>query len=216
MMIMKKKKQNFKLNKIELENSKKDFQKVLSKLKSRYPDSSCSLIFSSPWELLVATILSAQCTDKRVNMVTPLLFMKFPSVRDMAEASQESVEVLVKSTGFYRNKAKSIIGSAIKIVTDFGGDVPSKMIDLLKLPGVARKTANVILWNAFGINDGVVVDTHVGRISQRLGWTSNKTPIKIEEDLIKLVPKKDWGRISHLLIDLGREFCKAPTPNCSE
>jgi endonuclease-3 len=179
-----------------------------------YPNAYCALNHKNPFELLVATILSAQCTDERVNMVTPKLFAKFPTPQAMAQGTQEEVETLVKSTGFYRNKAKNIIGAAKRIVEVYHGRVPQTMDDLLTLPGVARKTGNVVLGNAFNTNVGVVVDTHVSRLSQRMGLTKQKTPEKIELDLIKLFPQDQWTSLSHRLIFHGRQVCNARKPRC--
>ncbi len=189
-------------------------RKTFEKLLELYPQAQCALQFQTPFQLLVATILSAQCTDKRVNMVTPVLFQKFPLISDLATANEVEVSEIIKSTGFFRNKTKSIIGSAKMIMNTFAGRVPETMEELLKLPGVARKTANVVLYNAFGKNVGVVVDTHVSRISQRLGWTKFSQPEKIERDLITIIPTALWGKASHVLIDFGREICKAPKPLC--
>ena len=188
--------------------------KLFQKLKETYPDAHCELLFSNPFELLVATILSAQCTDERVNMVTPVLFKHFPSPEKMMKASQEEIEKIIHSTGFYRNKAKNIKESARMIVEEFGGKVPETMNELITLPGAARKTANVVLWNSFGKNEGVVVDTHVSRLSQRIGFTKNTDVKKIEKDLMKLIPKNDWGIFSHVMIAHGRKVCKARKPEC--
>ncbi|MDQ6831315.1 MAG: endonuclease III [Gemmatimonadota bacterium] len=181
-----------------------------------YPDAHCSLDHRSPFELLVATILSAQCTDARVNMVTPALFARFPTPAALADAKQEDVEQLIKSAGFFRSKAKSLIGMANALVARHGGEVPRTMDELTKLPGVGRKTANVILGNAFGLNEGIVVDTHVTRLSQRLGWTKETDAVKIEQALIPLVPRDRWTMVSHLLIDHGRAICDARAPRCGE
>lgn len=197
-------------------NNKKHAQEVSNRLYSLYPKAKTALNYSSAWELLVASILSAQCTDKRVNMVTPNLFKKYPSVKNFAEANPAELERIIYSTGFYRNKARNIIGSAKKILEDFDGKVPNKMIKLTTLPGVARKTANVILSSWFAKTEGIVVDTHVKRISQRLGLTKNKTPEKIEKDLMKLYPRKHWGQLSYMIVDHGRETCKALNPKCAK
>jgi endonuclease-3 len=180
-----------------------------------YPDAHTELNFKNPLELLIATILSAQCTDKRVNMVTPLLFKKYRSAKDYADAPQTELENAIKSTGFYRNKTKSIRGATSTIAKKFGGKVPDSMEKLRELPGVGRKTANVVLGNAFGINEGIVVDTHVIRLSQRLGLTKEKDPEKIEQDLMKLVPKEHWTNWSHWLIWHGRRRCFARKPDCA-
>ncbi|MCC7197275.1 endonuclease III [Candidatus Peregrinibacteria bacterium] len=188
--------------------------KVIKILRKAYPDAKCALYFSNPLEILVATILSAQCTDVRVNMVTPGLFRKYKSCADYAKAKPEDLQKDIKSTGFYRNKAKSIQGACRMILEKFGGEVPRTMKEILELPGVARKTANVVLHNAYGVVEGIVVDTHVRRLSRRLGFTVLNVPEKIEQDLLKIVPRKDWGDLSYLLIDHGRAVCKAQKPDC--
>lgn len=190
--------------------------RVYTKLEELYPDAHCALDHKSPFQLLVATILSAQCTDVRVNIVTPALFKAYPTPGKMAEAKITHLEELVKTTGFFRNKAKNIKGASMTIVQDHGGKVPETMEELLKLPGVARKTANVVLGNAFGKNIGVVVDTHVGRLSVRLGWTKQKDPKKVELDLMGVFPQKNWTMLSHLLIHHGRGPCKARNPKCED
>jgi endonuclease III len=189
---------------------------ILVRLKRLYPDATCSLDYSTPVQLLVATILSAQCTDERVNKVTPHLFARFPDAVSMAGADLAEIIELVRSTGFYRNKAKNIQGACQMIVKDFGGQVPKRMEDLLKLPGVARKTANVVLAHAFGINAGVTVDTHVKRLSNRLGFTKHDDPVRIERDLMPLLPQADWENWSIRLIYHGRAVCKARSPICQE
>ncbi|HEX9069515.1 MAG TPA: endonuclease III [Ktedonobacterales bacterium] len=199
-----------------LEARRKRTEKIISRLRADYPDAKCSLDFTTPYELLFATILSAQCTDERVNMVTKSLFKKYPTVQAFADADLEELEQDIKSTGFYRNKAKHILESARLLVERDGGEVPRAMDTLLTLPGVARKTANVVLGNAYGIVEGVVVDTHVGRISQRLGLTANTDPAKVEQDLMKVVPPQDWLDFSHLLIYHGRKVCQARQPLCEE
>ena len=186
------------------------------RLLALYPDAHCELDFKSPFELLVATILSAQCTDKRVNMVTPVLFSRYPSAAELARARQEDVEEIIKSTGFFRNKAKSIIGMAGAVVDRHGGVVPSTLDELVKLPGVGRKTANVVLGNAFGVNEGVVVDTHVGRLALRLGLTRETDPVKVEQEMMRLFPKDHWTMLAHLLIFHGRRVCDAKNPRCGE
>jgi endonuclease-3 len=186
------------------------------RLERAYPDAHCELDFTTPLELLVATILSAQCTDKRVNMVTPALFARFPNAGALAGASVEEVEELVKSTGFFRNKAKSIVGMARAVVADHEGEVPNEMDALTRLPGVGRKTANVVLGNAFAINHGVVVDTHVGRVSLRLALTRETDPVKVEQELMPLFPQSRWTLLSHLLIAHGRTICEARRPRCGE
>ena len=189
-------------------------EEILGRLKAEYPDSKCALDFRNPLELLVATILSAQCTDKRVNMVTPELFRRCPTAADYAEIPSAELEELIRSTGFFRNKTRSLKGMGQGLVDEHGGEVPADMKALLALPGVARKTANVVLGNAFGIDEGVVVDTHVGRLSKRLGLTAETSPVKVERDLMELVPQSDWTLWSHLLIDHGRAVCKARKPDC--
>lgn len=188
---------------------------ILRLLHQEYPDATCELDYSTPLELLVATILSAQCTDVRVNKVTPSLFAAYPTAQAYAEADMEELQEAVRSTGFYRNKAKSIQGAGRRIMEAYGGQVPAEMDALLTLPGVARKTANVVLGCAFRIADGVVVDTHVRRLSNRLGLTQEENPDKIERDLMKLVPREEWIDIGHLLIFHGRRVCAARKPNCA-
>ena len=180
-----------------------------------YPGAHCELDYRNPLELFIATILSAQCTDKRVNLVTPALFKKYRTAKDYARAPKSELENAIKSTGFYRNKAKSIRAAASKIAEKFGGKVPDSMDELRELPGVGRKTANVVLGNAFGKNDGIVVDTHVARLSQRLGLTKQKDAEKIERDLMKLVPREHWTDWSHWLIWHGRRRCYARKPDCA-
>ena len=187
---------------------------IYARLIEHYPNAHCALDFKTPFQLLNATILSAQCTDKRVNMVTPALFERYPTPQALADANPEELEELIKSTGFYRNKAKSLIGMATGIVEKHGGRVPKEMDALVHLPGVGRKTANVVLGNAFDTNEGVVVDTHVSRVTQRLGLTHNEDPIKIEQDLIALFPREQWTMLSHLLIEHGRTICDARKPKC--
>ena len=189
---------------------------IIKRLKKEYPDAACALVHSNAFELLVATILSAQCTDERVNIVTATLFRKYREPKDYLTVAPEELERDIRSTGFFRNKAKSIRGASLKIADDFGGEVPQTMDELLTLDGVARKTANVVLGNAFGIASGVVVDTHVSRLSQRLGLTSETTPEKIEKNLAELVPKKDWIMFPHWLIAHGRKICQARKPKCAE
>jgi endonuclease-3 len=187
---------------------------VLKRLNATYPDVKCALTHDNAWQLLVATILSAQCTDVRVNKVTPELFRKHPTVHDLAAVRREVLEQDIRSTGFFRNKAKSITGAAQRLVAEFGGQVPCTMEELLTLPGVARKTANVVLGTAFGIAAGVVVDTHVQRIAGRLDLSRQKTPEKIEQDLMRVVPKNQWIDFSHRMIWHGRLVCAARRPNC--
>lgn len=189
-------------------------EEIIARLHAAHPDAHCALDHRNAYELLVATILSAQCTDERVNKVTPALFAAYPTAEAMAGAEQEEIETLVKSTGFFRNKAKNILGAARRIMTAYGGEVPAEMDDLLSLPGVARKTANVVLGNVFHKATGVVVDTHVKRLSNRLGLTEHEQPEKIEQDLIALVPQDEWIDFSHLLIFHGRRVCNARKPDC--
>jgi endonuclease-3 len=198
------------------DEEKKRAGKITSQLKRAYPDARCSLNFSTPLELLIATILSAQCTDERVNIVTLELFEKYPRAEDYVRAVPAELERDIHSTGFFRNKAKAIQGACRMICDEHGGRVPETLEELIALPGVARKTANVVLGNAFGIASGVVVDTHVSRVSQRLRLTAHEQPEKIERDLIELVPRKDWIIFPHLLIAHGRAICKARTPLCAE
>ena len=187
---------------------------VFSRLKRAYPDAHTELDYETPLQLVIATILSAQCTDKRVNMVTPLLFRTYPTAAALADAPPERLEEIIKSTGFFRNKTKSLIGLGKALVERHHGEVPDSMDALVKLPGVGRKTANVILGNAFGKNEGIVVDTHVARLSHRLGFTRETDPIKIEQDLIRLFPREDWTLLAHLLIFHGRRVCIARAPKC--
>ncbi len=187
---------------------------IYDRLVSEYPDAHCALGFGNAFQLGVATILSAQCTDERVNMVTPVLFERFTTPEELAGAKQEEVEEIIRSTGFFRNKAKNIIGFAHGVVEDHGGEVPQTMRELHALPGVGRKTANVILGNAFGIDEGVVVDTHVKRLSRLMGFTREKTPEKIETDLAALFPRERWTMLAHLLIWHGRATCDARKPKC--
>jgi endonuclease III len=189
---------------------------ILFRLDRMYPSATCALVHRNPWELLVATILSAQCTDKRVNEVTPPLFKKYPSLEDFAAVRPEVLAQDIRSTGFFNNKAKSITGAAKKIVTDFGGSVPRTMEELLTVPGAARKTANVVLGTAYGIASGIVVDTHVQRISNRLDLTREHDPVKIEQDLVKIVPREKWILFSHQVILHGRALCVARNPKCPE
>jgi endonuclease-3 len=187
---------------------------VVKRLREAYPDAACALTHESPLQLLVATILSAQCTDARVNKVTPRLFERYPKVTDLASADRSELEEIIRSTGFFRNKAKSIQGASAKIASDFRGDVPRTMEDLLSLPGVARKTANVVLGTAFRIADGFVVDTHVFRLAHRLGFATGKNPQLVERELMKLIPREDWIDLAHILIHHGRRVCAARNPDC--
>src|SRR5580704_6887574 len=189
---------------------------ILVGLDRMYPNVTCALHHNDAWQLLVATTLSAQCTDKRVNEVTPGLFKKYPAIQDFAAAKQDELAQDIRSTGFFNNKAKSVIGAARKILTDFGGEIPRNIDDLLTVPGAARKTANVVLGTAFGIASGVVVDTHVTRISLRLDLTRHTDPKKIEQDLMKSIPKEKWILFSHQIILHGRALCIARNPKCAE
>ncbi|HJS24051.1 MAG TPA: endonuclease III [Pyrinomonadaceae bacterium] len=199
-----------------LEELKARTRAIIRRLKRAYPDATCSLNHTNPFELLVATILSAQCTDERVNMVTADLFRKYRKPEDYLNVSPRELEKDIQSTGFFRNKTKSIQGASKMLTEQYGGQVPHTMEELLELPGVARKTANVVLGNAFDIHAGVVVDTHVTRLSHRLALTQQKTAEKIEQDLIPIVPKKDWVIFPHLMIYHGRKICKARNPLCAE
>ncbi|HET9066171.1 MAG TPA: endonuclease III [Gemmatimonadales bacterium] len=189
---------------------------ILARLKAEYPDAHCELDFRTPFELLAATILSAQCTDVRVNMVTPELFRRWPTAAALADAEQGEVEDVIRSTGFFRNKARSLIGMAQALVADHEGVVPRSMAELRPIPGVGRKTANVILGNAFGLNEGITVDTHVRRLANLLRLTPATDPEKIERELMPLVPREDWALVSHLLIWHGRRVCIANRPKCGE
>jgi endonuclease-3 len=189
---------------------------ILRRLKRRFPDARCALDHRDAYQLLVATILSAQCTDARVNLVTPALFARYPRPAELARARPSDVEEIIRSTGFFRNKTRSLIGMAQAVVADHGGEVPRTMEELRVLPGVGRKTANVILGNAYGINEGITVDTHVTRVSRRLGLTDQEDPVKIERDLMPLFPRKEWALLSHLLIFHGRQICLARRPRCGE
>ena len=189
---------------------------ILTRLDSLYPNVTCALHHKNAWELVVATILSAQCTDVRVNMVTPVLFGKYPTPEAFAAIEPEDLEPEIRSTGFFRNKAKSVVGAARKLLQDFGGVVPDEMDKLLTLPGVARKTANVVLGSWFGKGVGVVVDTHVHRISRRLELTTNDEPVKIEQDLMRVIPPEKWILFSHQIIWHGRKLCVARNPKCAE
>jgi endonuclease-3 len=183
---------------------------------SLYPDAHCELDYRNAWELLIATILSAQCTDRRVNMVTPVLFATYPSPAALAAANPADVEEIIKSTGFFRQKAKSIIGVARAVTEAYGGRVPETMELLVQLPGVGRKTANVVLGNALGANEGVVVDTHVGRLVKRLGLSTETDPVRVEQELMKLFPREQWTMLAHLLIWHGRRVCDAKRPRCGD
>ncbi len=195
---------------------KRRVEKILEILKKTYPEARIALRFSNPLELLVATVLSAQCTDERVNQVTKKLFKKYPTVEAYAQVPLEELEQDIRPTGFYRNKAKNIKEAARIILEEFGGQVPRTMKELLRLPGVARKTANIVLTNAYGVVEGIPVDTHVRRISQRLGLTREKDPNKIEQDLMAIIPRKDWATIPYVFIDHGRKICRARKPLCEQ
>lgn len=197
-----------------MKSAKARIKPIIRKLKQQYPQATCSLTHRDPLQLLVSTILSAQCTDERVNIVTETLFREYSTAEDYANANPEVLEEQIRSTGFYRNKTKSIVGMAQELVATHNGKVPDNMDALVQLPGVGRKTANVVLGNAFGIDEGIVVDTHVKRISNRLGLTKQSNPDKIEQDLIALVPKPEWTLWPHLLIHHGRAICQARTPKC--
>lgn len=201
---------------LDLADRKKRSRAVIRALRKEFPDSRCSLDHGDPFQLLIATILSAQCTDARVNQVTPDLFTQFPTPLDFAEAPLVEIEEAIRSTGFYRNKARSIQGACRALVEQHDRKLPKTMDAMVKLPGVGRKTANVVLGNAFGAPDGVVVDTHVSRISRKLGLTDQKDAVKIERQLNEIVPKKDWVDFAHLFIDHGRKTCRARAPRCDE
>jgi endonuclease-3 len=191
-------------------------REIYRRLAAEYPDAKCALDHRNPYELLVATILSAQCTDKRVNMVTPALFAKYPDPKAMSDANPEELQEMIRSTGFFRNKTKSLLGMSRAVSETHAGAVPETMEHLVKLPGVGRKTANVVLGNAFGRNEGVVVDTHVARLSQRLALSRESDPVKIEQDLMTLFPREQWTMLAHLLISHGREICDARKPLCEK
>ena len=189
---------------------------VIEILEATYRDPHIALKSANPFQLLVSVILSAQCTDVRVNQVTPVLFERFPDVRSMSEAPIEELEELIRTTGFFRNKAKNIKAASRIIVERFKGELPRTMEEMVTIPGVGRKTANIVLYNAYGVIAGIAVDTHVKRLAKRLGMTLEDNPIKIERDLMAIVPKKDWGKITYVLINHGRQICKARKPNCPE
>ena len=201
--------------KVALSVKKAPLLPTIALFKRYYPDAHCALNFTTPYELLVATVLSAQCTDERVNMVTPALFKKYPTPQKMAKAAQEDIEELIRSTGFYKNKAKSLKSQAIFLVEKYNGEIPQDLGALVELAGVGRKTANVVLGNAFGIASGIVVDTHVTRLSNRLGWVKTENAVLIEKELVKHVPEEDWVMFSHYLISHGRAICKARKPACT-
>jgi len=187
---------------------------ILRRLEARYPEARCSLVFETPLQLLVATILSAQCTDERVNMVTPVLFARFRTAQDFADANPDELETIIRSTGFYRNKTRSLIGMGRALAERHGGEVPRTMAELTRVPGAGRKTANVVLGNAYGVDEGVVVDTHVTRLSRRLGLTRHSDPARIEQDLMRLLPRDRWTLFPHLMIHHGRAICQARKPQC--
>ncbi|MCC6342532.1 MAG: endonuclease III [Bryobacterales bacterium] len=191
-------------------------ERILAELDKLYPEATCALHHDNAWQLLVATILSAQCTDERVNKVTPGLFAKYPEIADFAAVSQEELANDIRSTGFFNNKAKSVTGAARKVMNDFQGEVPRTMEEMLTIPGAARKTANVVLGTAYGIAAGVVVDTHVQRVSHRLDLTRNQDPVKIERDLMKTIPRERWILFAHQVILFGRNICVARKPKCGE
>lgn len=187
---------------------------VQERLRQRYPEPETHLHADTPWQLLVAVVLSAQCTDARVNMVTPELFRRWPDAAALAGADVAEVEEVIRSTGFFRNKARNIVAAARRVMEHYGGQVPRTLQELITLPGVARKTANVVLWGAFGVNEGVAVDTHVGRIARRLGLTERTDPEGVERDLMALFPREEWGRVNHRMVWFGRHVCDARTPRC--
>ncbi len=189
-------------------------QKILKELEKRYPLPTTQLQFENPWQLLVATELSAQCTDERVNQVTPFFFARWPGPAELAGANREEVEEVIHSTGFFHNKAKNLIAAAKMVCQNYGGVLPDTMEELLKLPGVARKTANIVLFAGFGINAGIAVDTHVKRIAFRLGLTEHTDPVRIEKDLVEIAPRHEWGNLNHRMVLFGREVCKARKPDC--
>ncbi|MGQ9500124.1 MAG: endonuclease III [Dissulfurimicrobium sp.] len=191
-------------------------KETLEILKNQYKDAKIALKYKNPFELLVSVILSAQCTDIKVNEVTPILFNRFPDIKTMAEAPIEELESIIRPTGFFRNKAKNIKEAARRIIEDYNGRLPDTMEEMIKLPGVARKTANIVLYNVYGVVSGIAVDTHVKRLSIRLGITREKDPVKIEKDLMELIPPKDWGTISYVLIEHGRNICNAKKPLCAQ
>lgn len=192
------------------------FPVIFRRLEKEYPDAKCALNFSNPHEMLFATILSAQCTDAMVNKVTAKLFVKYPTLEDYANADPAELEEDIHATGFFRNKTKSLQGSARKLLDSFDGQVPRTMKEMLTLPGAARKTANVVLGNAYGVIEGIAVDTHVGRLARRLGLSEHTDPVKVERDLMALIPRKQWLHVTYLLIDHGRKVCKAPVPRCED
>ncbi len=197
-----------------LPTRRKKTKQIIAALRTHFHNTKCSLIHNDAWQLLVATVLSAQCTDARVNKVTPTLFQQFPTPKDFAAADQKEIEEAIHSTGFYRNKAKSLKGAAIKILADHNGEVPNTMAHLIKVPGVGRKTANVVLGEIWNTPEGMVVDTHVGRITRKLGLTDQDNPVKVERQLGECVPKNEFRDFGHLLIDHGRQTCRSRVPQC--
>lgn len=195
-------------------NRKERAAEIFARLSRRYPTPKPALAYTNAWELLVATALSAQCTDERVNMVTPVFFERWPSIEDAAGADVAEIEEVVRSTGFFRNKAKNIKAAATRIMEVYGGEVPRTMAELITLGGVARKTASIVLANAFGVNEGIAVDTHVKRLAFRMGLTTKTEPVQIEKDLMPLFPRETWGDVNHLLVFFGREVCPARKPHC--
>lgn len=189
---------------------------LLAHLHTRYPVLETHLVHDTPWQLLVATVLAAQCTDERVNKVTPSLFTRWPGPAELSTATQEELEAVIRSTGFFRNKAKNLIATANIIMKEFSGDVPRTMKELITLPGLARKTANVVLWGGFGINEGIAIDTHVKRIAFRLGLTDATNPVIVEKDLMPLFPQPEWGNVNHMLVWFGRHVCDARKPACAD
>jgi endonuclease-3 len=199
-----------------MESAEKRIFEIIQILHKIYPKSRTALTFRNPLQILVATILSAQCTDERVNQVTPMLFQKYKSAEDFARADQEELEEEIRSTGFFRNKAKNIIGASTEIVEKFSGKVPDNMTDLITLPGVARKTANIVISSGYQKSEGIAVDTHVKRLSGRLGLSKEKNPDKIEQDLLVIVPREEWIDFNYMLVNHGRQICQARRPRCSE
>ena len=189
---------------------------VIERLKAEYPDAGCTLDYNEAWKLLVSVRLAAQCTDARVNTVTPELFRRWPGPAELALATQEELESVIRSTGFYHSKARNLLGAAQRVVSVYGGQVPPRLDELITLPGVARKTANVVLFGAFGINEGLAVDTHVKRISYRLGLTAHTDPVDIEQDLMRLFPRAEWGDVNHRMVWFGRDVCHARGPRCAD
>jgi endonuclease-3 len=199
-----------------MDSTEKRIFEIIQILHKTYPKSSTALTFRNPLQILVATILSAQCTDERVNQVTPMLFQKYISAEDFARADQGELEEEIRSTGFFRNKAKNIIGASTEIIEKFSGKVPDNMVDLITLPGVARKTANIVLSSGYQKSEGIAVDTHVKRLSGRLGLSKEKNPDKIEQDLLVIVPREEWIDFNYMLVNHGRQICQARRPRCSE